>query len=217
MRDNPEVIATVMAVVDEITDGIFHKAYREGRREPREAYAADALVQLVTGQAGPAKGSTRPKVIFRIDWAAWLRGFPVEGEVMELVGYGPVAASAVDEAIDAGGFVAAVITNGEQLTGVAHLKRPPSAKQQSALEWLYPSCAALGCHAVARLQRDHRIDWARSHITMLDWLDLLCAHHHKLKTTKDWQLVEGTGTRAFVGPDDPRHPANANAPPTAAM
>ncbi len=43
MRDNPEVIATVMAVVDEITDGIFHKAYREGRREPREAYAADAL------------------------------------------------------------------------------------------------------------------------------------------------------------------------------
>ncbi len=128
-----------------------------------------------------------------------------------------MAASAVDEAIDAGGFVAAVITNGEQLTGVAHLKRPPSAKQQSALEWLYPACAALGCHAVARLQRDHRIDWARSHITMLDWLDLLCAHHHKLKTTKDWQLVEGTGTRAFVAPDDPRHPANANAPPAAAM
>ncbi len=127
---------------------------------------------LATSTAGPAKGSARPKVIFGIDWAAWLRGYPTGGEVMELVGYGPVAASAVDEAIAAGGFVAAVITKGTQLTGVAHFGRRPTAKQQSALEWLYPSCAALGCHAVARLQRDHRIDWARSHITMLDWLDL---------------------------------------------
>jgi len=216
MRDNPEVGAQVMARLDTLTDELFHKARREGRRESREAYAADALLGLATDGGGDKPAPARPKIIFRIDWTAWLRGYPVDGEVMELAGFGPVAASAVDEAIESGGFVAAVMTKGEALTGVAHLGRAPTAKQQSALEWLYPSCAALGCYQSARLQRDHRIDWADSHVTMLDWLDLLCGFHHDLKTRKNWMLETGTGKRAFVPPDDPRHPANANAPPVAA-
>ena len=216
VRDNPEVIAKIMARVDEETEVVFGEHRRDGSYERREAYAVDALVRIVCGGAKPSKSAT-PKVIMRCDWPAWLRGYPVEGEVMELIGYGPVAASAIDEAIAAGGFVAAVITKGEQLTGVAHLGRAPTAKQQSALEWLYPTCAALGCSAVARLERDHRIDWADTHITMLDWLDRLCSHHHALKTRKNWMLVDGHGKRAFVPPDDPRHPSNAdafaNAPP----
>lgn len=217
MRDNPEVIARVMARVDEETDVIFAERRRDGTYERREAYAADALVRIVTGTAKPAKSSGAAKVIFRCDWPAWLRGYPVGDEVMELIGYGPVAASAIDEAIEAGGFIAAVITNGGRLTGVAHLGRAPTAKQQSALEWLYPTCAALGCSATARLERDHRVDWADTHITMLDWLDRLCRHHHDLKTRKNWMLVDGRGTRAFVPPEDPRHQSNsladANAPP----
>ncbi|MBA3655338.1 MAG: hypothetical protein H0W70_14230, partial [Actinobacteria bacterium] len=217
LRDNPEVIAGLMARVDEETDVIFCEHRRDGTRERREAYAADALVRIVTGGAGPAKSSGQAKVIFRIDWAAWLRGWPQAGEAMDLIGYGPVAASAIDEAIEAGGMVAAVITKGEVLTGVAHLGRAPTAKQQTALEWLYPNCAAAGCNAVARLQRDHRIDWADTHITMLEWLDRLCSHHHDLKTRKNWMLVDGRGKRAFVGPDDPRHPRNAHAPPVAAL
>jgi hypothetical protein len=217
MRDNPEVIARIMARVDEVADEIFYTAYREGRREPRQAYAADALARLVRGDAAPSKGGARPKIVFRVDWEAWLRGYPQSGEVMELVGYGPVAASAVDDAINVGGFIAAVITKGQRLTGVAHLSRKPTAKQQSALEWLYPTCAAMGCFAVARLERDHRFDWAATHVTMLDWLDLLCSHHHDLKTQQGWALAEGTGKRAFVAADDPRHPSNANAPPVAAM
>ena len=216
MRDNPEVGAQIMARLDEITDDIFNERRREGVRERREAYAADALLRLATGEAQASTSSGKAKVIFRVDWAAWLRGWPQKGEVMDLVGFGPVAASAIDEAIEAGGFVAAVITKGERLTGVAHLGRAPTAKQQSGLEWLYPTCAAAGCSAVARLQRDHRIDWAHTKITMLDWLDLLCAYHHGLKTTKGWMLVEGHGKRPFVPPDDPRHPSNANAPPRAA-
>jgi hypothetical protein len=217
MRDNPEVGAQIMARLDQITDAIFRSAYRERRRDRREAYAADALVELATGPPTEGAGkAAKAKVIFRIDWEAWLRGYPADGEVMELVGFGPVAASTVDDALAAGGFVAAVITKGQQLTGVAHLGRAPTAKQQSALEWLYPTCAAMGCAQAARLQRDHRIDWADTKVTMLDWLDLLCSHHHDLKTRKNWQLVAGTGKRTFVDPDDPRHPRNANAPPVVA-
>nr|MBA3655379.1 DUF222 domain-containing protein [Actinomycetota bacterium] len=85
MRDNPEVIAQLMARIDEETEVIFCEHRREGTRERREAYGADALVRIVTGGAGPARSSDQAKVIFRIDWAAWLRGWPEGGEVMELV------------------------------------------------------------------------------------------------------------------------------------
>jgi hypothetical protein len=48
---------------------------------------------------------------------------------------------------------------------------------------------------------------------VVDWLDLLCAFHHGQKTTKGWGLVEGRGKRAFVPPEDERHPQHA--PPAA--
>ena len=99
---------------------------------------------------------------------------------------------------------------------MAHLGRRPSATQQTALEWLYPTCAVEGCSATTWLENDHRVDWARSHITVLDLLDRLCTHHHDLKSLDGWALVEGRGKRPFVPPGDPRHPRRAHAPPNAA-
>jgi hypothetical protein len=58
-----------------------------------------------------------------------------------------------------------------------------------------------------------RIDWADTHFTMLDLLDVLCAHHHRLKTNHGWALVPGTGKRPFVAPSDPRHPRYGRPPP----
>ena len=43
---------------------------------------------------------------------------------------------------------------------------------------------------------------------MLELLDRLC-RYHRPKTTKGWALVEGTGKRDFVPPDDPRRPRHA--------
>jgi hypothetical protein len=121
----------------------------------------------------------------RIDYDTWLRGAPVGPETCELVGYGPIAVSAVRDLVATGDpFVAAILTKGKALVGVAHLGRQPTAHQQSALEWLYPSCAAEGCPAQAHLQRDHRVDWAKTHYTVFDLLDLLCTHHHALKTVR---------------------------------
>jgi hypothetical protein len=274
---NPEDGAQVMAALRPITDEIFAGARQEGRREPPEAYAFDALVQLATDRtsvdataaspctadspapltaappsappagsppaseapAPPPTGSpavtqspalprairrrlrrgTPVKLLVRIDYDTWLRGVAAPGETCELVGYGPVAVSVVRDLVETGDpFVAAILAKGRELVGVAHLGRQPTAHQQSALEWLYPSCAAEGCPARARLQRDHRVDWAKTHFTMLDLLDLLCAHHHHLKTRAGWALVPGTGKRAFVPPGDPRHPKHHGSmpPPVAA-
>ena len=146
----------------------------------------------------------------RVDLPALLRGRPAEGEVCEVAGLGPVAVSAVRELLDTGDpFLAAVVTKGERVVGVAHLGRRPNAHQQSALEWLSPACAVRGCPSVSFLQTDHRVDWARSHLTVLDLLDRLCPHHHALKTRANWALGAGHGKRELVPPDDPRHPRNA--------
>ena len=221
MRDNPEVGAEIMTALEPIRNHLFKAARTAGRHEPAEAYAADALLGLARGSRPgvPAVRTSRAKIIARVDLAALLRGVPVEGEVCELAGYGPVAASAIRDLIDtADPFLAAVVTKGEQVVGVAHLGRRATAAQQTALEWLYPSCAVEGCAAMAFLENDHRIEWSASHTTVFDLLDRLCSHHHDLKTFDEWALVDGRGKRAFVPPDDPRHPRHppAHGPPRAA-
>ena len=213
MGHNPEVGAQVMAALGPVRDRLFTQARAEGRREPLEAYAADALVEVVCGTGDDSLASSsrgRAKVIARVDLPALLRGYPVEDETCEIAGFGPVAVSAIDELIDTGDpFLAAVVTSGEAVVGVAHLGRRPRATQQTALEWLYPTCAVEGCTTTAWLEVDHRLDWAQNHVTVFDLLDRLCSHHHDLKTLDGWALVAGRGKRAFVAPDDRRHPRHA--------
>ena len=213
MRANPEVGAVVMAALEPVRDRLFRTARAQGRREASEAYAADALVALCRGEAGvPRRSGT--KVIVRVDLGALLRGYPIQGELCEICGFGPVAVSALRELIDSGDpFLAAVVTRGQEVAGVAHLGRRANAAQQTALEWLYPCCAVEGCSASTWLENDHRLDWATSGLTVLDLFDRLCSHHHDAKTLEGWSLVEGRGKRAFVAPEDPRHPRNAHAPP----
>jgi hypothetical protein len=219
LRDNPEVVAGIMATLEPIRDELFQAARKEGRREPMEAYAADALAELArrATTGSDAKPAPRAKIVARVDLAALLRGYPVGDETCELAGYGPVAVSAIRDLIDTQDpFLATVVTKGKDVVGVAHLGRRANAHQQTALEWLYPTCAAEGCNSLAFLENDHREDWHKTHSTVFDLLDRLCSHHHDLKTNEHWALVEGRGKRTFVPPDDPRHPRNAHAPPAAA-
>ena len=217
MRENPEVGAAIVGALQPLRDELFKAARAEGRRERSEAYAADALTALCRGEGTKRPTRSRAKVIVRIDLAALLRGRPLDGELCEICGLGPLAVSAVRDLLDTGDpFLAAVVTAGDAVAGVAHLRRRPTATQQTALEWLYPSCAVEGCSASTWLENDHRLAWATSGLTVLDMLDRLCSHHHDLKTLDDWSLVEGRGERPFVPPDDPRHPRHAHAPPRAA-
>jgi hypothetical protein len=205
VRDNPERGAEIMAALDPIRDELFAQARSNERREPSEAYAADALVELAR-RRGSGNGRSSAKVIARIDAPALLTGVVADGEVCEIAGIGPVAVSAVREILDRGGFLAAVITKSEEVLGVAHLGRAPTAKQRTALEWLYPTCGNEGCPNTHHLQIDHREDWSTKKLTLLDWLDRLCPHCHDLKTRHNWALIAGTGPRPLVPPDDPRHP-----------
>jgi hypothetical protein len=207
LNDNPEKVAEIMAGLAPIRDQLFKRARKEGRRESPEAYAADALHQVIARRTAPAKRAGGTKVLVRVDLPALLRGQPTGEETCDVAGYGPVAVSAVRDLIDTGDpFLAAVVTKGKEVVGVAHLGRRPTAYQRTALEWLYPSCAAEGCNSLTYLEMDHRENWAKTRRTVFDLLDRLCSHHHDLKTSDGWALEEGQGKRAFVPPDDPRHP-----------
>ena len=90
MANNPEVGAEVMAALGPVRDRLFNAARAEGRREPTEAYAADALVEAVCGTddeaAAPSRG--RAKVIARVDLPAFLRAIPPRGRPVRSPGSG---------------------------------------------------------------------------------------------------------------------------------
>jgi hypothetical protein len=149
-------------------------------------------------------------IVVRLDWDALLRGWPIEGEVCEIVGLGPVPVSVVRAMMASGdAFLAAVVTRGVDVAKVIHLGRRPTAYQGTALDWLSPTCTTEGCDATVRLETDHREDWARTKVTLLRWLERHCHACHAKKTRYGWALVPGRGKRPLVPPDDPRHPANA--------
>jgi hypothetical protein len=202
-------------------DTVFDQARAQGRREPWEAYAADALLAIIrewsagsTVDAPNKSSSSATKVIVRVDWDALTRGRVHDGELCEIAGVGPVPVTWVRDLLATGDpFVTAILTKGVDVCTVAHLGRKPTAFQKTALQWLMPTCTVAGCNNTENIEYDHRDDWAKTHRTPTDGLDGLCPPDHDLKTHHGWSLVEGTGKRAFVPPGHPDHPNNKHGPP----
>ncbi len=175
---------------------------------PPPAKKGDEHTDSPTQKRDTKKAKASYKIIIRIDHCALLRGYTQGDEVSEISGVGPIAPSVVREIINNDDpFIAMVITKLKEVSSVVHLGRKPTASQVTALEWMYPTCAVKGCECAIFLEIDHRKPWADTHKTTLTSLDRLCSYHHDLKTNFDWQLVEGTGKRDFVPPDNPRHPS----------
>jgi hypothetical protein len=201
-------------VFEPIVDQFFTAARKQDRKEPVEAYAFDALIEMARRATGDSDGE-KPKAsatsqllgLVRVDHAALCRG-QVEGdEVCEVAGLGPIPVRVARDLLgDA--VLKLVITKGVDVANVTHLGRAPTVAQKVALWWQTPQCTRLDCTRVRRVEFDHRTEWHKTHHTRVDDCDGLCEHDHDLKTRFGWALVEGTGKRPFVPPDDPRHPKN---------
>jgi hypothetical protein len=190
-------LARLDAAMKPLLNDIFIDAREEGRREPHEAYAFDALMGLVDRKTavGPdataetsADGWEFAKVIIRADLAALDRGRPEPGELCEIAGQGPVPVADVWRMIDGGAFIAGILTAGTDILKVHHLGRRPTVLQRTILEWETAGiCIVEGCtRPVAEI--DHVEDWAHTHITQLRDLAGLCRHHHQLKTHHGYTL-----------------------------
>ena len=202
LRGTKDEGASFMTHARSFIDSEFKKARKEGRREPIEAYAFDGIMAMGTAAAfGTRAPSKSPyKAILRADLAAIRRGSTQPGEVCEIAGYGPVPVGVAREILGEA-FLAVVLTDGHDVLNVTHLGRAPTAYQQTALEWAQPECEVLGCATHIRLERDHRVDWAKTRHTRLDELDRLCHFHHSLKTVLGWQLEPGRGKRRMLSPE----------------
>ena len=215
-RGTPEDGARFKSAHEPIVDELFKAARSEDRKESRDAYAFDAFIALAERTTAPdTEKTTTPAPRFmgliRADIEALQRGTVEGDEVCEIAGLGPIPVSVARELLgDA--ILKLVITKGVDVANVTHLGRSPTVAQQVALWWQSPMCTAEGCTRTWRLENDHRIGWKETERTRVDEIDPLCEHEHDLKTYFGWSLVEGTGRRPFVPPDDPRHP-KYRAPP----
>src|SRR5262249_41066262 len=99
-------------------DTIFRDALGEGRREPEDAYALDALAEICARSLEPTPtdkhpGRTVPKIRakLRVDLGSLVRGETMPGETCEIAGLGPVSVRAARELLgDA--LLDIVVTNG---------------------------------------------------------------------------------------------------------
>jgi hypothetical protein len=149
--------------------------------------------------------------LLRIDLEALVRGRVTGDEVCEITGLGPIPIRLARQLLG-DSILHLVITRGKDVAATVHLGRGPSAAQKIALLWQQPQCTNSNCHRT-HTETDHREPFAKVHETSYENLDPLCDHDHDLKTYQGWALVEGTGRRPLVPPDDPRHTDNQKAPP----
>jgi Domain of unknown function (DUF222) len=241
-RGTPDAGAAFNAALDPIIDEIFRTARRGERRESRDAYAFDAVIELARRARVAASGvgastqpgaavesphtasapltrSPRPKspapnflALLRVDLDALVRG-KVEGdELCDIAGVGAVPARVARNLLG-DAIVKLVVTRGVDVVNVTNLGRGPTAAQRVALLWTSPSCTNSLCSHTLQIQCDHRRPWVAVHETTLDNLDRLCDPCHKRKTHEGWALVAGKGRRPLVPADHPRHPNNHTTAP----
>jgi hypothetical protein len=181
-------------------DRIFRDARRAGRREPRAAFAADALVALAT--EGPCKPV---EVHVSVDSAALARGHTTAGERCAIGGVGPVPVATARALLD-DARVSVLVRDGDDVTAVSSPKRTIPTKLRRALDARYPTCAVKTCANDQFLEIDHIVPVEDHGPTELDNLWRICTHHHALKTHAGWRVTGRNGDRDLVPPDDPDPP-----------
>jgi Domain of unknown function (DUF222)/HNH endonuclease len=196
----PDAGARFSAAWKAHTDRVFQDARRAGRREPRAAYAADALVALAS--EGPCKPVQISAVV---DSAALARGHTEAGERCEISGVGPVPVTTA-RALLSDSVVSVLVRDGDDITAVSRPTRTIPAKLRRALEARDPICPVQGCADDQFLEIDHIVPLAEGGRTELANLWRPCSHHHDLKTYFGWKVVGQNGDRDLVPPDDPDPP-----------
>jgi len=181
----PDGGAAVLAALEPVTEAIFKEARQAGRREPYEAYKADALVAVAAHSrdcdAAPERSGPAALVHVVVDHGALTRGSVRAGETCEIPGVGPIPAATAG-ALASDAILAALVADGSDVTKVCNLGRTIPARLRSALMARDRKCVVPGCDARHHLQIDHIRPLSEGGLTRLANLSRLCPYHHYLKT-----------------------------------
>ena len=188
----PDGGAAVLAALEPVTEAIFKEARQAGRREPYEAYRADALVAVAAHSrdcdAAPERSGPAALVHVVVDHGALTRGSVRAGETCEIPGVGPIPAATAG-ALASDAILAALVADGSDVTKVCNLGRTIPARLRSALMARDRKCVVPGCDARHHLQIDHIRPLSEGGLTRLANLSRLCPYHHYLKTHRGYRLA----------------------------
>jgi hypothetical protein len=209
LRHLPEVGAEIEALLAPFTHARHEAARTVGTREPRDAYRADAVLDLA--RASRAGGTATPKgarqaetkVFVHVDLATLQAGSTRPGSTCHVDGLGPVDVEHVRSLLGEA-FVVALIQDGVDVRRVVHLGRRVTAHQRSALEARGQRCEVPGCDVTWGLEIDHVTGWALTGTTRIDDLAWICHHHHDRKTHRGYRLTGPPGHRRWTPPLGPR-------------
>jgi len=223
-RLTPDEGARIAALVKQETDRLVIEARRAGVDEPRKAQAADAFVRLVCGgspvaaESGSTVTSARGKgrrpadpgpntmVHVRVDYDALMRGHLEEGELCEIPGIGPIPVE-VARALAVDSVLSVLVTDGVDVTAVAHAGRTIPASLRRALLERDQTCCVPGCDVREALEIDHIHQIGDGGITTLANLVRLCHWHHYLKTHQRHRIERSGSEWRWLAPDDSRNGA----------
>ena len=236
-RLTPDQGARLLAAVSAETERLAREALRAGVDEPRGAVAADALVGLAAGDTPqgvtgakkegsappvsrpPGAGARSPShrasthgpstmVHVRVDHAALIRGRVEGGEICEIPGVGPIPVEVARQlAVDS--ILSVLVTDGVDVSTVAHAGRTIPAAVRRALLERDQICAVPGCDLRDGLEIDHLLPIGEGGITTLDNLVRLCHWHHYLKTHHRHRIERSGKGWNWIPPDDARGGAYA--------
>lgn len=183
----------------------------EAADDPAGAASAAGDAQAPGAKSSASRKQTRPHhlALLRLDIEALWRGHVEGDELCEVTGLGPIPIETARRLLgDA--VLKLIITKGEGVAHVTSLTRGPTQAMRYALLWTSPTCTVEGCSRTI-VEHDHRTgaEYKDTRHTRLDELDRVCHTHHDLHSIHGWALIAGSGKRAMVPPDDPRHPAHA--------
>lgn len=201
----PDCGATVLAALEPYRERIFSDARKQGRKEPYEAYLADALVELAADRrARDGNGArTQPGTLVHVfvDHKALVRGRTRNGEVCEIAGVGPVPV-ATARALASDAYLKILVSDGTDIKAVSHPGRTIPARLRTAVIARAPKCEVVGCEVRHHLQIDHIVPREEHGPTRLDNLQRLCPHHHYLKTHKGYTIGGEPGARTLHPPGE---------------
>jgi hypothetical protein len=196
----PDDGAAVVNRIERETDRVFREAHRAGRRDRLDRYAAEALVRVVTRDAGDSR-ATKGEVMVLVSHDALRRGRVDHDEVCVIPGFGDVPVAVPRRLLEEDAFLTGLLHDGDHVQQVKRFGRRPSAAVRSALvahatlAHGQVVCDEDGCDRTD-IEWDHTLPWADGGPTDLDNLTPRCRGHHRAKTLAENRARGRTRSRS---------------------
>ena len=195
-RIRPEDGGAFREVLRQETNRLFLEHAKAGDHEPLDAYAADALVNLVLGRAGrdvdkTAAPAPRYNVHVFADYGILTNRYSPDVPLCEIPGVGPVNVEWV-RSIMGDALIDFVIANGKDVKTLTTPARRFTKAMQTVFLIQDGECGIVDCNTRGYLEMDHRHEVRDGGPTCTTNGKRICGPHHDLKSA-GW----------ILGPEDP--------------